>query len=236
MSTQSIIEKVKKLRALATSSNVNEAASAAAAAERLIQEHALHEAQLCEDEEDEIPIDPEEPIDTFGSKTPSWRSSLLAGLAKQYRCACWLTRGRNNGKRETYFRAVGRPSDLDVFRYQAAFFTSEILRLTEREGKGQGRTWRNSFAHGAVSAVLEAMRTANQEARSTATGAALVRVDVAAAKALALRDTIVPSLRKGSASRYSLDGSAYAQGRRAGAGINQRSQIGAGGMRLLGSG
>ena len=38
---QAVIEKVRKLRALAQSQNLNEAAAAAKAAERLIQEHNL---------------------------------------------------------------------------------------------------------------------------------------------------------------------------------------------------
>jgi hypothetical protein len=43
---ESVIAKIKALRALATSSNVHEAAAAAAQAEALLQKHRLDEAAL----------------------------------------------------------------------------------------------------------------------------------------------------------------------------------------------
>src|SRR2546421_209940 len=46
MTNEAVIEKVRKLRALATSQNAHEAAAAAAAADKLIQEHRLSEAEL----------------------------------------------------------------------------------------------------------------------------------------------------------------------------------------------
>lgn len=228
MNIQNIIEKVRKLRALATSDNVNEAAAAAAAAERLIQEHALSEVQLVE--EAERPVDGGS-LMSFGSRTPRWMSGLLAGLAKQYRCACWIDARMG----EKTFRAVGTPSDLEILRYQSAYFTSEITRLAERQGKGKGKTWRNSFCLGAVTAVLEAMREANTQARAAATSSALVRVDQAAADALAFRDSLVPNLRAQSASRRRIDFNAYTAGKKAGANLNQRTQLSGTGARLLGA-
>lgn len=220
----SVIEKVRRLRALATSDNVHEAAAAAAAAERLIQEYNLSETDL-RPATDELPCD--EWLASGARRIPTWIRGLRAGLTRAYQC-----RGINDGRR---YRVFGRREDIDTFTFQMAFYTTEITRLAARSGKGKGRTWSNSFRIGAAEAICNAIKTANSQVRAAATSTALAVVDKrmqASQQALA---KAYPHTKKTTVGSQNLDRGGYEAGQRAGAGISQRSQIGAGGMRLLGS-
>ncbi len=227
----SVIEKVRKLRALAESANVHEAAAAAAAAERLIQEHNLSEAALHVDNEDE-PVT-YEGVAEMGPTIATWQSNLLHYLQRAYQC-CGFYKPVWTGKRSHRFVAYGRPQDLDTLKYQFAFFTAEITRLCAAAAKGKGRTFANSFRLGAAQAIGDALYEARKVARTTATSTALVVVDRRAELSKNRRDHDVPDLKSSRPSSYRVDGDGFAAGKRAGANINQRSQIGASGTRLLG--
>jgi len=95
-------------------------------------------------------------------------------------------------------------------------FVQARRRCRDRRGRGRG-----------VAAV---------SARSHATSTALAVVDNRAAMSKARRDADFPDLKSGSKSGSTVDGEAYAAGKRAGASINSRTQIGAGGARMLGGG
>lgn len=228
----SIIERIKKLRALSTSSNVHEAAAAAAAAERLIQQHAIDESQL-QDKEEGVVEAPDALYSWSCTKPPVWQQSLINELTDLYRCSGWLS---HNFRGHTIFRVTGRPSDVEILKYQAAYFVAEIIRLTSLNCKGQGRRIHNSFAWGATTAVIEALKATNREVRASSTSTALARVDAVAEAAVELRDKILGKNMTMKKASFSVNQGAYEAGQRAGAGINQRSQIGAGGMRLLGGG
>lgn len=226
--SSTLIDKVRKLRALAESSNVNEAAAAAAAAERLIQEHNLSEATLHLNEDDEH-VEKANVVE-MGATVATWHSVLLAHLQKAYQCCGFID--RPDGK--SVFIAYGRRQDIETLQYQFAFFTSEITRLCERLTKGKGRTFANSFRLGAVSAIADALFEARRTTRQAASSTALVVVDRRAELAKERRDDDHPDLRQSNARSYQLNQNAFAMGKRAGANINQRSQIGAAGNRLLG--
>jgi hypothetical protein len=235
MTHDEVIAKVKKLRALATSDNVHEAAAAAAAAERLLQQYRLSEAEL--EAEDDAPHETAaldaEPVDVFGRNLQHWRAALLTGMCKLHGCRNW-SEYAGNGKR--VFRIVGRPSDVATVRYLYAWLVSEIERLAQRHGKGQGRTWFNSYRRGAVNGVLAAMREANQEARAAVSSVALVKIDARKVEA----DQIVDALgmnRKKIGGRVRLDRDAYGRGERDGRAIHQGKSLPNGaGPRLLGVG
>lgn len=220
-----ILDKVRKLRTLATSSNVHEAAAAAAAAERLIQEHNLAEASLEIDAAEETVT--YERVTEFGQQVPSWQGVLLVHLARAYQCSGFIRPGMKSS-----YIAYGRPQDIATLKYQYAFFTAEITRLA-KVGKGRGRTWLNSFRIGAVQAIAESLRVTQTAARQQATSSALVVVDERAARAEKRRNQDNPNLESRNRSAFRVDPHGLAAGRRAGSSINQRSQIGAGGTRLL---
>ena len=226
-----ILDKIRKLRALAESANVHEAAAAAAAAERLIQEHNLSEAALHVDGEPEEGVGAEQIADV-GRAIPTWASNLLACLCRAYQCSGFWRHTREGHRFEVY----GRSADLGTLRYQYAFFSVEVTRLTERYARGKGRTYANNFRLGAVAAIREAIDGARTAARSHATSSALVVVDRRAELAKERRDADNPDITSSKSTGGRFDPSAFAAGKRAGASINQRSQLAASGARMLGKG
>ena len=125
---QNIIEKIKKLLALATSDNAHEAAAAAGMAAKLMAQHQIAEAELIGGIEEKATkeIDP-----LFAGKTlPGWLNILSAGLGKQNSVYTWLHR-KSDGT--SHVCIAGRPSDVANVRFLFAYLHSEIERLTQKE-------------------------------------------------------------------------------------------------------
>lgn len=228
--SSALIEKIRKLRALATSDNVNEAAAAAAAAERLIAEHDLSEASFALPEDDATVT--YETIFTWGKRITRWQEILLACLRQAYSCKAYLDQTGGNGIR---YVAYGRPQDLETLSYQYAYLSSEILRLAGRECKGKGKAYSNAFKIGAADAIGKAILETNRQSRSQASSQALTVVDQRLARATEAMYRDHPNLRKRTTNASTVDGAGLAAGRAAAANVNQRTQIGANGTRLLGS-
>lgn len=224
-----VIEKIKKLLALAQSSNANEAAVAAGLAAKLMAEHRIEQAMLCEDE----PARVEEQIESNvladrGKRMSRWASVLALHVARAHHCSVYYSGGT--------LTIVGRRSDADAARYLYAFVAREIDRLARATGAGEGKTWANNFRLGAVSAVgrslAAAAEAARREARQRAaasdtlgTGSALVRVDAALARIEAHDARLAEylqglRLRRESNTHARVDTSAFAAGQRAGETIN----------------
>lgn len=225
----SIIEKIKKLRMLSQSSNLNEAANASAAAERLIQEHRIAEAELSAGAEDE---EPETDYLIEGTiRAITWRGQLITSLAECYSCCAYQT--SKTGIEQVVYALVGAPSDLSIVKAQYAFLTLEIVRLSNLAGLVPGKRAKNSFYLGAVYGIRDAMLAANQAARQQASaeyGSALVRLDARLARAEA---ALPPNLRS-SKKTSSIDQNAFGAGKTAGGAIHRGSSLGTGGVKLLG--
>lgn len=229
---QEVIEKVQKLRRLATSSNVHEAAAAAAAADKLIQEHGLAEAQLEVDGQTAAER-PEQETLTSWTRIVTWERVLAKGLANHYDCTTLVQPDYVNARSETKYQVIGRPSDLASVRYMFAWLVVEIERLAQ-QNRGQGRVWLRSFRHGAVEGVLSAMRESKQAARETATSTALVLVDQRLALAEAERERLHPDMTKTRGVRFSHDPYAFRQGQSAGRSLHQTdARLAASGTRAL---
>lgn len=223
-----LLDKVRKLRVLAQSENVHEAAAAAAAAERIIQEHRIAEAELGDESAEPVEA---QILDEFGNAIPSWRGNLSITLEKAHGCAGYVSRKKVPGRR--VFVTVGRASDVATVRYLYAWISTEIARLCEaatKAGKIGGRTARNSFCLGAVAGVREAMLGAVESARRKASSEALVHLD---ARAEAAKAALPEGLRSASRSSFHLDAGAYHDGKRAGASLHAGKAIGGAGGRLL---
>lgn len=216
-SLDSTIAKIKALRALATSSNVHEAAAAAAQAEAMLQKYRLDEAALeGASAPKESAREEAEPLDWHTQFVSWWRVALGSDILKNHGCVDYIT---TRGARRCHV-IVGRPSDVATVRYLYAWLTTEISRLCERYGKGKGRSWRNSFCVGAVAGIREAMTAAKSEARRTATSSALVAVDRRDADAKAVLVRNQPSLRRSAGGARASDRGAYGSGLQAGRNIH----------------
>lgn len=213
---EKIIEKVARLRALSTSSNVHEAIAAAAAAERLIAEYRLSEADLEIDGEESELV--EEEVFQYGHNLSSWKCTLIAGLNKHYGCVGLIRLGKP--KRHISF---GRKSDIELVKYMFSWLSLEIARLSQGACKGRGKGFSNSFCHGAVCGVLEAMHRESEEQRSHATSTALAVVDARLGQSQEFMTASRGKIKKGMNIGSARDANAYHAGKRAGAAINHRA-------------
>ncbi len=211
-----VIAKIKALRALATSSNVHEAAAAAAQAEALLQKHRLDEAALeGGGEPTEAPQEAAEPLEWHKGHLAWWRVHLGSTLLRNHGCVDYVA---TRGSRRCHV-IIGRPSDVATVRYLYAWLTTEIGRLRDRH-PGMGRSWRNSFCLGAVDGISAAMKAAKAEARSGATSSALVAVDRRDRDSRDLLARLHPKLRATSGGAASRDDDAYGRGVTAGQNIH----------------
>jgi hypothetical protein len=238
MGIEETIAKVQKLRRLASkNTNANEAAAAAAAADRLIQEHGLHEAQMIEaaggQASESAQVSPDALAEWTG-KIPQWSLRLGAGLVKHYGCACYLNGvprydalGYVIGRRSRLVM-VGRKSDVEACRYMYAWLVVEIAALHRSQRlRPVGRVWVNSFRHGCVQGVLDAMRRSKEAQLIVARGvgrasqgAALVLVQREAESEAALAKA-APDLRAGKNIAGASDPFGFNAGRRAGEGLHR---------------
>lgn len=240
-----IIDKVRKLLRLATSSNANEAALAAARAQEMIDKHHLEQAMLSLDSAEPVRGLDDEPILDFYREgapldTPKqldrWRV-WLAGALAQYNASRIYLSGRN-------ISIVGRPSDVETVRYIYTHLSREVERLATENGAGMGRTWRNNFRLGVVDAIKTKLRNQHaqfehdaREVAAAESSTALVRVNTALVT-MSERTQAVDKwmksnlkLHAGSASYSRHDASARDRGRKAGASLSvggDRAQLGAG--------
>jgi Protein of unknown function (DUF2786) len=251
----SVIEKIAKLRRLAQSANLNEAAAAAAAADRLMQEHGIAEAQLeaAGEMPKESPVEESTPLAQWVGGTPQWELSLVTQLARHYGCSTYGSTdakevGPNQWRDSYSTHVVGRPSDIASVRYMYAWLKLEIERLAKINA-GNGRAWINSFKHGAVAGVLEAMRaakasvmaetkaSASSPTASTSTSAALVLIDNRAGEAKAARDALHPNLRSGGRIGGASSAGGYGAGKTAGSRLGTtHKSMASGGVRSLPAG
>lgn len=215
--TDKLLDRVRKLLALADSPNVHEAASAAALAQALIDEHRLQTLLDAEADDahaaDALDDGRTTPLET-GRRVRTWKTVLAAGLARLNSCVAYTT-GR---KKTAELLVAGHPSDrvavLEVWRW----LVHRIELLSATLGPGQDRAWHDAFRIGAAEEIITRMAESQHAMLQGAEGTALVSIE----RGLARRQTAVARfaaetlrLKPGRALRVDAEG--YAQGKQAGA-------------------
>lgn len=235
MNREDLIKKVQALRALTASSNLNEAAAAAKAAEKLIQTYALEEAEFeFTNGSNEKVYEDEHPLTNWGQRQTVWQNILLTALGKAYNCEGLLK--HKNGKIGYY--AVGRPSDISTMRYQFAYFSLEITRLAAALapndlGRGSGKHWYNSFYNGAVKAIVDSLKASKKEVQNTAPSQALAIINKHAQDVADWMKVYHPRHHLVSmGGRF--DPNAYSLGEQAGSGLQSKPAMNSGYRGLLG--
>jgi hypothetical protein len=230
MTQDQVLDKVRKLLRLATSTNAHEAARAAEAAQRLIDQHNLDTMLLTMTSGAAQP-EPDEPIQNFRDKgapladvTARWQMFLASAVARANSCRIYYM-GHT-------VHIVGRASHAETVRYLYAYLESETNRLARIEGKGCGRTWTSNYRLGVVETLSRRLReSATSVARAAQAEhahnpAALALVNTAIARIQAqgtavdawMRENMrLRSGRRASSTTY--DASARERGRRAGESI-----------------
>ena len=170
-----ILDRVKKLLALSTSSNVNEAANAAAAAQKLMLEHKLTEADVSDTQEGQM-FELSMGAAGFSMR---WKFVLVTAVARSFFCEAV---GLRVGQRRKV-RIVGRREDVEIAARVFRHLHSEINRLAKIEieavdwdegvyscrlGLAAGiehdpGQYLESFRRGAVAAVIAKFRTGEED-------------------------------------------------------------------------
>lgn len=158
-----IKEKIKKLLALAASSNKNEAELAFAMAQKLMDEHRISEIEL-EISGEKLPekiIQDNVPL--LEGMIREWKLSLISVLAKFNNCKVVQFK---NGRKTTVI-GYGKPSDLDILRF---IFTQATLTITNIaqfacmfKGKSYYDPWYRGCVSGIHSKLIESRKSAITE-------------------------------------------------------------------------
>ncbi len=229
--TREVIEKVAKLLALAAGRGTTpeEAATAAATAQRLMLRHRIEQAQLAELEADDPigftsgPASPGQAEPGFLFQTKRWQLDLLNMIAATNGCMSVITRKERSGK---WVELVGHRSDLDVCRYLWAYLSGEIERLKAEQTKGWSQTRKGHFCLGAAHMIGAALQRETAVASSVdgaTSGALVVSSRVAAAQAWYFKAQ--PNARFVRQRRAYVDAHSYGAGQSAGAGVSIRKGV-----------
>jgi hypothetical protein len=169
-----IIEKIKKLLALANSSNEHEAALAASHAQRLLSEHNLAMADI----EAAHKPDKADKVETVVSKTlPKWMRHLSAGVSTAFDCQA--IHHPATGK----MTFIGIGADVQIAAYTFTYLDRTVRKLCAHYMKQHVSSTlanrhrellRQSYYLGAVSTINASLR--EQKVQTPVTTGALVPV------------------------------------------------------------
>lgn len=151
-SLETVLARVKKLLALATSSNVHEAASAAAAAQALITRHQLTSllAGHSDDPDDPIADGREVPLEV-SRRFRRWKLFLASGLATHNASIAWLDERDD----DTRLCICGHHVDREAVRVVWSPLVTQIEWLSATHGAGRPRQWHEAFRIGAAEAIVD---------------------------------------------------------------------------------
>jgi len=244
---EKVKDRVRKLLALAENNpSVEEAAAAAAQAQRLMEKYRLDkmmtDLESGKVEEAEIGED-DEFLDSAG-RLSQWRVGLASALADSNSCHIYLAKGY----RKTSIALVGSPEDRNMVRFMYDTLSLKIDRMCriwcaeQSFERGEGRVAGNNFRLGAVATIrerlvdanLDAQKDAKEKAQATGDANTIARFEDVFTDRQARQEAVKRwmaerlKLKKGRASNYRGDFAAYAAGRQAGKELDlgDKSKIG----------
>jgi hypothetical protein len=212
-----LLDRVRKLLALAGSPNAHEAAQAAARAQALVARHQL-EAWLAAEDAVEADPDPitdgrEAPLDT-ARRTRKWKIVLAGSLAEANGCVAWVWARPG----EERICVVGRERDRAVVRVLWDALLKRVEWASATAGPGKDRAWHEAFRIGAADAIALRLAAVATEARADFGETALARIDHrAGAHREALDRFVREELGLGKGRALRVHARAYDSGRKAGA-------------------
>jgi Protein of unknown function (DUF2786) len=188
-STDKLLERVRRLLALAESPNVHEAAAAAGRAQALITRYKLESLlEARRDTEARLSDGRDEPLDV-GRKIRKYKLVLAAGLAQANGCVAYSV---EVARREQHLCVAGQPNDQAAVAALWSWLVKRLEWLSATHGAGEGRAWHESFRIGAADTIVERLAAVQRAERSALSDggqnteggelpspAALVRLDAA---------------------------------------------------------
>lgn len=152
--TDKILDRVHKLLALSASSNVHEAALAAARAQRLIETHRLHGLLRKEQAAEPIEDARTEPL-VAARRIRKWKQVLASALAELNGCLTYTLKTPT----EEQLILVGTVSDQAAVRALWAWLCHRVEWLSATHGDGHDKRWHDAFRIGAVQTIMERLRS-----------------------------------------------------------------------------
>jgi hypothetical protein len=228
-----IMAKIRKLLALAESSNEHEAELAASMADRLMRQHAIETCHL--DEQRLLDGDPLTKIRVEVSRA-SWTILLAWALAEHCRVSV-LRHARTVGReideypywqsrRVVYAEVYGHTSDVEVFQYLYEVAHRQIQAAAKQYRADHGghisRTGMTRFREGAVSGLRAKLHTQRRQAAGEAE-----QTEIVLQSRERRADAYMRSLNGGSLREYGGGVGGSASGYRAGSAITLSSGVGA---------
>ena len=165
-----IIDKVRKLLALASDNDsIEESAAAAAKAQALMEKHSILDAMVAGERQDADPTITSIII-WSGGKVPTWVLQLSMGLAEVNRCKVWYHAGRRSKGYNGYIKAAGTAESLEKMSVLLDWLISETNRLYVEDkpdvfDRSHGKRWANAFRLGASSTIVARLKEAAKQAR-----------------------------------------------------------------------
>lgn len=210
-----MVDRVRKLLALAGSPNVHEAAAAAARAQALIAQHRLEGVLGGAGEADPVTDGADEPLER-ARKLRRWRVVLASALAEANGCVAYTSDGPDGQE----IRLAGRSADRAAARLLWDWLLDRIQWLSATLGPGRPRAWHEAFRIGAVDAVAERLAQGDATLRASLPPASLARWEPAvAARRAEVERFVAERLRLGRGRALRVDARAFAAGRAAGASL-----------------
>lgn len=144
MGSAAIIEKIRKLMSLAKDKGAtpDEAATAAAIAQKLMQQHQIQEAELAE--KGQTTLDPiSHEVFYESGRTDAWIQSLAGALAPAFCCIVMLRPGSG-------LILIGRPDNREAFKFTFNYLKDIIHGMAKKTcpSNTHGRRWNNSYGMG----------------------------------------------------------------------------------------
>ncbi|MDQ6805140.1 MAG: DUF2786 domain-containing protein [Actinomycetota bacterium] len=153
MSTENVIERVRKLLALAGSSNEHEAALAAEKAQELMLRHGLGLAQVAATKHETFGVGEAR---LTGVRVDPWRRRLSSSVARALAGDMYFApQTRTTGEIVFMGPRDSVTAMVELYQYLEATLTlvSAAATANRRERRVHGRTYRNSWLLGAVSRI-----------------------------------------------------------------------------------
>jgi hypothetical protein len=211
---EDVLARVRKLLALATSPNVHEAASAAAAAQALIARHRLEGLLAAEQAVEAEPITDgrDAPLEV-ARRVRKWKVVLAAGLAEVNGCTAYTAEVGD----ATHLLVAGRDEDRAAVAALWSWLVQRLEWLSATHGAGRSRDWHESFRIGAADAIVARLGAVGAEADAALPEGALVAIEpTRAARAVALERWAEQHLGGGRGRAIRVDARAWARGKAAG--------------------
>jgi hypothetical protein len=231
-----VIERVKKLLALAGNNTSSaEATTAAALANKLIEEHRLSIADLENKEGSFIePIVEDEGYIYQSGRITQWRASLVRILTHQYGCVHWNDCTWESGRQVSRYRLIGKKSDIELVNFMYSWLSTECTRLSTAEAKGRGRVFVASYCEGFVDGINIQFKASRIQAQATATSAAIVKIDARVKESEEAMYGMHKNLRTVKSKSYSQrDSQAFGVGQQRGKAMHLGSSLSSGGTKML---